>query len=977
MSVGVPGRLPFRVVHCTSCDEGFPPQELESTGAPSKGWQSARFCTFPQEIILQFACEVELDQIQVLSHQFMIPAKIDVSIATAPDLSLAKFKRLGYMSLDTNERSNFKLRELKSVTLHCRGNLLKLDIRKCHVNASNLFNQVSIIAIHATGRALGAVAGAAPGPAAAAPLGFEEPGDAEFDPQTQQQLRQLQAAKARAIQAEDYDEAKRLKHAIGELRKVGGSIAELERRKRHAVEVEDFDLAKQLKLEIDALKTHLLSPSAAAAGRSQPASAASRDAAPLPRGGPRTSPTAAAGASSLTTGGGDLGGAAPAPALSPSGSLGDMAGGVSPHGGEVLPARSASRQGESAAVSAYDERPLAGQKAPLNAEDLEKVSDPFGKRRSGRTSGAAVRVPAGALQPSAALVAAGMAADLASAESRKSPAAIAGSSNPNDDRPLPTSERKQAAAADQAGAADESRNAAADPSQPEPIPPAMFKDAEPLIAIFSEHHVRCLFSKQWNLREGALQHIQQELTQARYSSSTPQQLLHGLARVLRISCKDKHAKVSAAAMALLDAAVETLAPQAPHEVSHSLGGDVLHAVAEMLGESNARVSSSASKALLTLSRNKLFGPKVVAEAALTIASEKEADKPMALLGRADLLATLVAEHRVEESGIPLAALMDFVRPLLTHRDARVRAAGIQLTTIVYGVVGAKKLAPLLKSQRPGIQEALNVSFKAAGHPPMEFASGPVAAEPPAVPVPGPSGKGPSPAKPQGGGRGAAAGGGRAAAAAAQQQQQAPQQGPSGGGGRGKDAKKAGAKGGVAPGGPAASAAKGAKPAAKGAAGAAGAKAGSETAQQQHASGQPPSSAAEGGGDKFCQFCGLADPAFTEEKLDMHYWQSCPMLTSCKLCEQVIEIPGYTEHLLTECEFVGQHKMCPRCKEAIPRDAAEEHILAAFCPPAKPPEQANRCPLCHTDIPPGVEGWKKHLMQDGCPKNDRAGVKRPQ
>lgn len=36
----------------------------------------------------------------------------------------------------------------------------------------------------------------------------------------------------------------------------------------------------------------------------------------------------------------------------------------------------------------------------------------------------------------------------------------------------------------------------------------------------------------------------------------------------------------------------------------------------------------------------------------------------------------------------------------------------------------------------------------------------------------------------------------------------------------------------------------------------------------------------------CQFCGKYDPSFTDEKLDMHYWQNCPMLMSCDECGQV-------------------------------------------------------------------------------------------
>jgi hypothetical protein len=51
----------------------------------------------------------------------------------------------------------------------------------------------------------------------------------------------------------------------------------------------------------------------------------------------------------------------------------------------------------------------------------------------------------------------------------------------------------------------------------------------------------------------------------------------------------------------------------------------------------------------------------------------------------------------------------------------------------------------------------------------------------------------------------------------------------------------------------------------------------------------------------CQFCGKYDAAFTDEKLDMHYWQSCPMLMGCAECGQVIEISALPEHLLDECQ----------------------------------------------------------------------------
>lgn len=33
-------------------------------------------------------------------------------------------------------------------------------------------------------------------------------------------------------------------------------------------------------------------------------------------------------------------------------------------------------------------------------------------------------------------------------------------------------------------------------------------------------------------------------------------------------------------------------------------------------------------------------------------------------------------------------------------------------------------------------------------------------------------------------------------------------------------------------------------------------------------------------DKVCNFCGRADPNFSADTLDLHYWKDCPMLTRC-------------------------------------------------------------------------------------------------
>lgn len=120
----------------------------------------------------------------------------------------------------------------------------------------------------------------------------------------------------------------------------------------------------------------------------------------------------------------------------------------------------------------------------------------------------------------------------------------------------------------------------------------------------------------------------------------------------------------------------------------------------------------------------------------------------------------------------------------------------------------------------------------------------------------------------------------------------------------------------------------------------------------------------------CPFCGVVDETFDSDALDQHFWATCKMLTPCKMCGQVIEVAGLNEHLLGECELKKNHEECPQCGEAITAKFFDKHVGARDCLPRPHPKQANRCPLCHDDVPPGKRGWKRHLLEDECPSNPR-------
>jgi len=173
-------KIKFFVCHASSEDPSFPSEELNEHSPKTQGWQTIKFCEYPQEIGVELIrpstqeekgggggggggggssysggaeTVLKLDQIQLLSHQAKIASRIELYVGVnGHDYFSAEYERLGFMCLDGNERSNFQARELKTVYIDqrpCR--YLKFIIHHPHSNAQNLFSQVGIVAINVMG----------------------------------------------------------------------------------------------------------------------------------------------------------------------------------------------------------------------------------------------------------------------------------------------------------------------------------------------------------------------------------------------------------------------------------------------------------------------------------------------------------------------------------------------------------------------------------------------------------------------------------------------------------------------------------------------------------------------------------------------------------------------------------------------------------------------------------------------------------
>jgi len=290
----MPKKLEFQVVHVSGYDSNHGPRELEIHSPVTKGWQSQRFCVYPQEVVLRLTEPANLKKLQILSHQYLVASKIEIfagmpADSNTPSLLNCKFNRLGYISLSDNDGTNYKTRELKSVNLNVICHFVKFVIHKNHVNIHNLYNQVNIIAINLIGDPFDEIstdsqridvdsggveelvqhflAGGNTAELKKDVLKGYRPDyisplddlafDIYQDSETAQLIRRLDAKKQDAVLEERFDYAKKLKQAIADLQKVGEKLGKFEVEKRRAIEIEDYDTAKAKKLQAEEYRLHV------------------------------------------------------------------------------------------------------------------------------------------------------------------------------------------------------------------------------------------------------------------------------------------------------------------------------------------------------------------------------------------------------------------------------------------------------------------------------------------------------------------------------------------------------------------------------------------------------------------------------------------------------------------------------------------------------------------------------------------------
>lgn len=277
----MPRKIGFIVVSSSSHEDNFSAKELMVHAPTVNGWRSSRLCSYPQHITLQLVERSRVRKLQLLAHQYLIPAKVEFHIGdTLPESSTpglpGQLRRLGYVSLSENEKTGFKARELKSVHVDAIGTYLRITFHGNHVNRHNHYNQVALVAINVLGDSLDGNAfntipsreqliehylnstqleaaldttlmGKCESISPLDDLAF----DMYQDPEVAHIIRLLDQKKQDMVRQEKYEQAKNLKQAIADLQKVGERLARYDVEKRCAIEKEDYDLAKKKKEQME------------------------------------------------------------------------------------------------------------------------------------------------------------------------------------------------------------------------------------------------------------------------------------------------------------------------------------------------------------------------------------------------------------------------------------------------------------------------------------------------------------------------------------------------------------------------------------------------------------------------------------------------------------------------------------------------------------------------------------------------------
>ena len=261
-------KLPHKLIESTTEDPDHPLREL-LRGLKGSGWFSSRFSQFPQEIYIQFAQPVNIRQINMVIHEKNIPAQIkfytfcpNSKDELIQNYHKVNYKYVGFIKMDTNERSNFRARESRKVYINTNALFFKIQLERNYVNRFNIFNQVGLMNLDFFGFNLKLIGNNERNNNFIIKHAVQNENndincDRDLDEVCGDELNELKEKLNYNIKIENYAECKQIKYKLDKVRQYAKQIYDLEKQKKIAVNNEDFDAALDLKNLVDKMKINL------------------------------------------------------------------------------------------------------------------------------------------------------------------------------------------------------------------------------------------------------------------------------------------------------------------------------------------------------------------------------------------------------------------------------------------------------------------------------------------------------------------------------------------------------------------------------------------------------------------------------------------------------------------------------------------------------------------------------------------------
>jgi len=282
--------LPFTIT-ASNEEDGYEVSKLIAFEEEGEGWQSKiddKSDSHTLVLKVQHPNPNEeriVNALEILAHENKIAQKIEISLGCGGEDNADSCVQLGYITLDSNEGSEYQARELKSVPLERPADFIQLVLRGCYQNPHNTDNQVGLVGIKVLGNAQAlqkeevvtpprespkmisipsscttvirnknkttpSATKTSMTPSSTLPLKYRN----QLDTKVQSSLSNLERIKKEHAMREDFEMAAEIKSALGNVYALLIAFKDAEIQMKEAAAEEEYSLASKFKSERDSLR---------------------------------------------------------------------------------------------------------------------------------------------------------------------------------------------------------------------------------------------------------------------------------------------------------------------------------------------------------------------------------------------------------------------------------------------------------------------------------------------------------------------------------------------------------------------------------------------------------------------------------------------------------------------------------------------------------------------------------------------------